>query len=171
VRRHRSILKANVDAVLLNRTGIILGIAAGILLAPDLIGDKRLKAFEGWLERTLPPLHRFVRRVADALHPDRWAGILTVLLFPFWLVIFVAPAIGPSEVRGVADALRGPVLTIVGLSYIVYFAWLASRALASGLGRAETSMQQPGTVERGWMLVLGIVLFVAGGVLQLVATF
>jgi hypothetical protein len=35
------------DDVWLNRWGIILNVAAGILLAPELIGLERLRAFEG----------------------------------------------------------------------------------------------------------------------------
>jgi hypothetical protein len=78
-----------------NRIGIILNFCAGFLLAPELIGIRRLRRFEKFLEEGLPRFLNFVQSLPARLIPVLQVGFILVWLFSLlslvlWGLVFVA---------------------------------------------------------------------------------
>ena len=158
------------DDVGLNRSGIVLNVLAGILLAPELIGLERLRAFEGWLERNLPHLHKALGRMRAVLSPRRWAGPVATATTIGGTVWLAAANLGPPDVRRVAGEIIDELLILYGLSLLVYVIWLVIASLDEILGFLVRSLSGQDRVV-AFMVVAGISLFVLGNVLQFIATF
>jgi hypothetical protein len=158
------------DDVWLNRSGIVLNVAAGILLAPELIGLERLRALEGWLERNLPHVHKALSRMRAVLSPSRWAGPVATATFIGGIVWLATVTVGPPDVRRVAGEIIDELLILYGLSLLVYGIWFAVASLDEILGFLFRSLSGQDRVV-AFMVVFGIALFLLGNFLQLIATF
>jgi len=78
-----------IDSVLISRIGIILSTLGGFLVAPDLIGIKRIENFQNWLIRSAgflrPPIenaHYWAQYDAapENLNSENRATLITVCL-------------------------------------------------------------------------------------------
>ncbi len=58
----------DINSILLNQIGIVLNFFAGFLLAPELLGQRRLKAFEMHLEKLL---HKSHNHINTSIHNTR----------------------------------------------------------------------------------------------------
>ena len=157
------------DDVWLNRSGIVLNVLAGFLLAPQLIGRGRIRAFEGWLGGALPDLHASLSRLRSNLSPNRWAPPVVSITTLGGLIWIVAVNLGPPHVRTIAADILDELLIFVGLTYIAY---LVSVAIASAdiiVGGFARLLSRRRLV--GVMVLVGIFAFVLGNSLQLIATF
>lgn len=158
------------DDVWLNRWGIVLNVAAGILLAPELIGLQRLRAFEEWLERNLPSVHTGIGRLRGVLSPDRWAGPIVTATTIGGIVWLAAANLGPPDVRRVAGDIIDELLILVGLTYVVYGIWFFVASPDVIVGRLVRSLNGEDRIV-AFMVVAGISLFVIGNVFQFDSTF
>jgi hypothetical protein len=161
---------AAVDDVWLNRWGIVLNVVAGILLAPELIGLERLRAFEGWLERKLPSLHNALSRLRAVLSPDRWAGPIVTATTIGGIVWLAVVNLGPPDVRKVAGDIIDELGILYLMSLALYGIWLVVASLDVILGRVIRSLSGENRIV-AFMVVAGISLFLLGNVFQFVATF
>src|SRR4051794_12402642 len=128
------------DAAGLQRLGIVLTTVAGLLLAPDLVGRRRLERIEAWAEvRTT----RFHNQLADASRsiPRMWDFPETA--WPKWAFQITA---------------------VVGLALYV-----PVRASELGARLAGRWIRGHDAVV-GTMTILGLVAFFAGNVLQFIGT-
>jgi hypothetical protein len=87
----------------LNRFGIALNFVAGLLLAPQLIGEERLRAFERWATAEAAAFAQWVRRVTDRpwLHSGRRRSIVASVVELLQVAaIWTALVLGVRWVRG-----------------------------------------------------------------------
>lgn len=158
------------DDLWLNRAGIVLNVFAGFLLAPELIGLKRIAAFEGRLERSLPSLHAALGRLRRFLSPNRWAPPVVTITTVGTVIWIAAANLGPPEIRRVAADIGDELLIFVGVTYVAYIASVVVASLDIIVGAIVRALSRGDRLTVAMVLV-GITVFVLGNLFQLVATF
>jgi len=107
------------SSVLLNRLGIILNFIAGFLIAPELIGEERLKHFEIWMKERL---HR-INKLTDIKRYTQGQSIKNVKLKEVQTVFSTSPAIKAQfEAMDKAKKNRAKLyyLTLIGLWLLLW---------------------------------------------------
>ena len=218
------------DNLLLNRLGIILNLAGSLLIAPELIGVRRLNFFERWLEERLQIIENLLRdkandfplfaifkrdRTTEITKTETAFAVVFLLLLPFvvssgiifiiiyhlldlpysqlWLLLVVLYSLVLSYIRRserppqpmntwhtvkeiLAWAPLLPVvvpaiiisLILVGLLVGILMLPLLLARITVGLALQILSGHD---ALRIFVVRLGLILFVLGALLQLVATF
>jgi hypothetical protein len=156
-----------IEILWLNRIGIILNFCAGFMLAPELLGTKRLLVIEAKTKHFLSRMKQFVKGYRDFLPMWRFfLPMLLLLLFSYTMVLI--------SKRSGNNSLPNYLTTIAPIAIAI------SGFLASGIILAFVillsvdylSMKLAGDERLRYVLIWwGIIFFIVGNLLQFIATF
>lgn len=168
------------DSVVVNRIGLLLTFLAGFLLAPELIGVKRLSRFEEWLERTAKNIakniqerrrqgiklaHESIFHEQRDVKPEEYTFARSAkAVLGFYVIPLIAGTLALIFIHDwLVRIFLAPLVIISWIFYFIIFVWggaLLLLRLLRGNNRLKT-----------WMIVLGLLIYIVGNLLQFWATF